>query len=341
MTRQSQALTLWIHPALGVEDVAKVSKELGSKRLPAWHRLLARGDLIPQKPKHFYAKAAYLMHQASMPAIAATEASFQVIGFNEQDFWLKVSPVHLRPDRDTLVLIPEAELAMTDDEAKSLKFAFNRHFEAEGLQLEGTDQAWFLRLPQVVDFKSDTLDSLKYASMQGRYPTGASAGYWRRLMNEAQMLFHSHPVNERRREQGQLDINSVWFWGEGQLDLAKMTSRNDAQIWSNHPYLIGLAKLTQAHQLAPVDSYMHWQQQVDFNVSRHHLMQVLPPSLSSVQDYLIWLEENWLSPIAAGLVNDQLHSVYIDFDYTMGWLVEPRCLKRFWRRSIPFKMIKE
>ncbi len=341
MTQQSQALVLWVHPAQGVEDVAKVSKDLAKNKLPAWHRLLARGDLIPQKPKNFYAKSAYFMHQATMPAIAATEASFQVVGFNEQDFWLKVSPVHLRPDRDTLVLIPEAELAMTADEAKSLKFAFNRHFEPEGLTLEGTDQAWFLRLPQVIDFKSDTLDSLKYASLQGRYPTGASAGYWRRLMNEAQMLFHSHPVNERRRQQGQLEINSVWIWGQGQLDLTKMTSRNDAQIWSNHPYLTGLAKLTQAQQVAPVDSYLSWQQQVNFSTSRHHLIHLVPPVLPSVQDYLIWLEDHWLSPMAAGLLNDELHSVYLDFDYPMGWLLEPRCLKRFWRRSIPFKMIKE
>ncbi|SFR50378.1 phosphoglycerate mutase [Thiomicrospira sp. ALE5] len=341
MTQESQALTLWVSPALGVQEVAHASKGLEKKQLAAWHKLLSRGDLIPQQPKHFYAKAAYLMHQKAMPAIAATEASYQVLGFNEQDFWLKVSPVHLRPDRDTLVLIPENELAVTVDEAKSLKFAFNRHFEAEGLQLEGTGQAWFLRLPQVIDFKSDILDSLKYASIQGRYPTGASASYWRRLMNEAQMLFHTHPVNERRREQGQLEINSVWIWGEGKLDLDNIVLRNDAQIWSDHSYFTGLSKLIQATQVDPVCQYTQWHQHVDFSKGRHHLLQVSPPELTSAEDYLIWLEQSWLSPIAAGLVNGELHSVYIDFDYSMGWLLEPRYLKRFWRRNIPFKMIKE
>ncbi|AEG31492.1 phosphoglycerate mutase [Thiomicrospira cyclica] len=340
MTRQSQALTLWTHPAISIQDVAEGLAALPKQRVAAWRKLLARGNLVPQKPKHFYAKAAYLMHQPAMPAIAATEASYQVLGFNEQDFWLKVSPIHLRPDRDTLVLIPETELAMTLDEAKALKFAFNRHFEPEGLQLEGTDQAWFLRLPQVIDFKSDTLDSLKFASMQGRYPTGASAGYWRRLMNEAQMLFHAHPVNERRRAEGQIEINSLWFWGEGQLNFDQIQPKNEMQIWSDHNYFTGLAKLTQAYQMLPVSDYATWLQQADLATSRHHLVHLSPPQFSHISDYLVWLEDSWLSPILAGLTNDELHSVYIDFDYSMGWLVEPRFLKRFWRRNIPFKMIK-
>jgi len=340
MPSESQALTLWVSPALAAADVADISHTLNKKRLASWHRLLAKGDLVPQQPKDVYAKAAYLMHQKQMPGIAATEASYQVLGFSEEDFWLKVTPVHLRPDRDTLVLIPEDDLQISAEEAKSLKFAFNQHFETESISLEGTDQAWFLRLPQAIDFHSETLDCLKYASLQDRYPKGASAGYWRRLMNEAQMLFHEHKVNQQRRAEGRLEINSVWIWGEGKLNLDAIQPRKEAHIWSEHPYLKGLAKLTQAYQSPQVTDYKHWQNQVDCLHSRHHLLQVSPPVISNATEYLEWLEDCWFSPIAAGLAANQLHSVYIDFDYNLGWLLEPSFLKRFWRRSIPFKMIK-
>ena len=46
-------------------------------------------------------------------------------------------------------------------------------------------------------------------------PSGAGADMLNNLMNHAQMVLHNHPVNLRRKEQGQLPANSVWLWGHG------------------------------------------------------------------------------------------------------------------------------
>jgi hypothetical protein len=47
---------------------------------------------------------------------------------------------------------------------------------------------------------------------------------WYKLMNEMQMFMHQHEINRNRLESELLPINSLWFWGAG--DLSKITKRN-------------------------------------------------------------------------------------------------------------------
>ena len=46
-------------------------------------------------------------------------------------------------------------------------------------------------------------------------PRGEGAEILNNIMNHAQMVLHSHPVNVRRKEQGHLPANSIWLWGHG------------------------------------------------------------------------------------------------------------------------------
>jgi 2,3-bisphosphoglycerate-independent phosphoglycerate mutase len=46
-------------------------------------------------------------------------------------------------------------------------------------------------------------------------PSGDGADMLNNIMNHAQMVLHSHPVNVRRKEQGNPPANSVWLWGHG------------------------------------------------------------------------------------------------------------------------------
>jgi hypothetical protein len=48
-------------------------------------------------------------------------------------------------------------------------------------------------------------------------PSGDNERQWRHLLNEAQVILHNQPINERRVQQGQVPANSVWFWGAGAL----------------------------------------------------------------------------------------------------------------------------
>ena len=46
-------------------------------------------------------------------------------------------------------------------------------------------------------------------------PRGPQGPLWHGLMNEIQMLFHTHAVNDARNDAGRPTINSLWFWGGG------------------------------------------------------------------------------------------------------------------------------
>lgn len=48
-------------------------------------------------------------------------------------------------------------------------------------------------------------------------PSGDGADVLINIMNHAQMVLHSHPINIRRKEQGHLPANSVWLWGHGKI----------------------------------------------------------------------------------------------------------------------------
>ncbi|MGB9079737.1 MAG: cofactor-independent phosphoglycerate mutase [Desulfuromonadaceae bacterium] len=46
-------------------------------------------------------------------------------------------------------------------------------------------------------------------------PSGDGADMLNNIMNHSQMVLHSHPINVRRKEQGNPPANSVWLWGHG------------------------------------------------------------------------------------------------------------------------------
>lgn len=50
-------------------------------------------------------------------------------------------------------------------------------------------------------------------------PNGDGADVLNNIMNHAQMVLHSHPINIKRKEQGDLPANSVWLWGHGKTPL--------------------------------------------------------------------------------------------------------------------------
>jgi hypothetical protein len=45
------------------------------------------------------------------------------------------------------------------------------------------------------------------------WPQEDSLREWRRLLNEIQMVWHTHPVNLARAERGEVPINSLWLFG--------------------------------------------------------------------------------------------------------------------------------
>ncbi|WFE68527.1 hypothetical protein P8S54_10005 [Thiomicrospira sp. R3] len=328
----SYAVTLGLK---GLVDQTTLSSV--SLRLAGLAKLLKRSDFYPIKARDFEARTSHLFHQSATIPHAVCSAQVELVNVDHSLFWIRVDPVQLIPDRDTLVLIPASQLELTADESLSLLDGFNAHFAQDGVQLVyGSSQAWYLSLPQAVDIQTTALAQAAFRNLQGLFPQGHASGYWRKLMNEAQMLFFNHPVNQARRDRGQAEINSIWLWGEGKLEDQQIKARPDAKIWGQGSYLQGLASLTQAQCENQPPHYQAWLENANKTPNLlNHLIVLDADSQSLADNTLQSLERDWFQGLLKGLQQGEIHSLYIDLGFDQGFLLEPKYLKRVWRWRHP------
>lgn len=345
-------VTLWVPDLLNAFRVREASEALQSLKLPALQTLLAKADRFPLKRQDEDEQASYLFHQPKNLPKAAVMASVEIKEYDDSLFWLRVDPVQMIADRDSLVLIPATDIGITEKESKALLNVFNEHFSQDQVELEyASATAWYLKIKQPVDIQTHSLASVAYQPVNERYPSGNAASYWRQLLNETQMLFYAAPVNERRREQGIPEINSVWMWGEGRLNPSVIVTREAATVWSENNYLMGLAKIAKAGQKPSPINYQAWWnalQEMSATASvddtskslnaQHHLIRLdtVSDSLASMQqsDWLAALEaleQQWLVPLEHALKKKELGSVLLDFGGGYRYHLKPAHLRRFWR----------
>jgi hypothetical protein len=129
----------------------------------------------------------------------------------------RLDPVHLHVGRDHLVLTDPASLALESGDAATLAASIAPLFADEGLALHlGMGPRWVLR-------ETDPARPLRLAtrsmigavgrSIDAWQPLGDDARRWRRIVNEVQMTWFEHPVNQRREEAGLPTVNSLWIEG--------------------------------------------------------------------------------------------------------------------------------
>lgn len=310
--------------------------EIADSKLGAWYkksalrRLVNRADVYHLKPHTEFERSAYLFHQPSTLPSAATQASCDLDDFDTAAYWLNVDPVQMIADRDALIMFPPDQLVMSQVEREQLGEAFNAHFSSQGVVLKfGKSGGWYLKLPQRIDLQTVPLSQACNCNLYGLYPSGHASAYWRALMNEAQMLFYNHPVNIQRRETDQPEINSIWIWGEGQLDYSQILARPNAMIFSDSLYGQGMAKLTQAdYQTQPKNYQAWWSQSEQAEAS---LVELTVDWSQGVDLGWQQLNQDWLEPLEQDLRSEKVNSVFLDLNQLQGLLLEPKNLKRFWR----------
>lgn len=201
---------------LFIPDFPRAFAAAGRPRLPGLERILTRATRLPDVDA-----MAFLAPLFGLEAPTLAVAPFTRLADGEEpdtEFWLRADPVHLAPDRDQLVMLPAAVLEATQKELDALVSAFNAHYGAEGWQLVMRHPAYgHLRSPHVLDAVTHDPGSLAGRPVLESMPAGPGAAELKRLMNEVQMLFHTHPVNRAREEAGKPLINSLWLWGGGTL----------------------------------------------------------------------------------------------------------------------------
>src|SRR6185312_167557 len=234
-------------------------------------------------------------------------------------WWLRADPVHLAPDRDQLVLMPQSLLEVAHAETQALAEAFNGIFGVDGWHLEfPTALRGYIRCPgggldAVTHDPAPFVGGPVFAAM----PTGPDAARLKLLMNELQMLFHTHAVNMAREEAGRPPINSLWVWGGGRLP--PETHVSPARIFSSLPLVSGLAAWAGKEIREPNRNY-NWEPGDLFALERND-----PRSL----------DRDWFGPLLDDLQARRVPALHLHLGGLGDFMLDSDAALRFWRRGRP------
>lgn len=284
----------------------------GEPRLPALERLVARAVRhVEPTPAGFLAPLFGLEPRQLAPAPFMYLADS---GVPDGGYRLCADFVHLAPDRDQLVLMPQELLQAVPEELTTLVAAFNALYGAEGWKLERIQGRAYLCCPRPLDVVTTEPAAVAGRAVLDHMPSGADAGLLKQLMNESQMLFHTQAVNRAREDADRPLINSLWLWGGGALPVTA-PARRPSWVSGDLPLLRGLAA---------------WSgRAVDAEGSDGPGEDVL---LGSTSMDIAAMEHDWFAPSLAALKRGSLK----ELDLYLGGLglfsLNPAEARRFWCR---------
>lgn len=216
----------------GLALPAAVAATLGK----ADHAATAAGDaaqlarMFDVLPRSYGAAA--LMRAAETPATDVARTA-----------WLRADPAHLQADiNGGRLLATGAMLGLDAEDVAALVPALRPLFGDSGFELDAPHpERWYLRLPREARLPAFEPPAQALGDdALAHFPEGETARRWRALWSESQVLLHQHPHNARRREQGRLPVNSLWFWGGGLLP--DHVSTTFPSLCSDDPLLHALAR---------------------------------------------------------------------------------------------------
>ncbi len=257
-----------------------------------------------------------------------------------QHYWLCAEPIQLRVDRDRLIVA--ARVADYNPiEAAELISALNRHFNADGIDFcAPTPSRWYLRTGRTPALVTHSLASALNRSIKHHLPQGDDALAWHGVMNEAQMILHTHPVNEAREARGAAVANSIWLWGGGTAPQVSLTPY--AAIWGGGPMVRALASAADIPYAGLPASASAW----FANAVAGHALLVLDGAANALRDgditgwreQLSWINAQWIQPLLTALRNktfDRVTLIACNAENRIETNVERSDLWRIWRRARP------
>lgn len=191
---------------------------------PGWQQFVARAEGIEEvlsapgaraEPGHLrlMAKIHALPGASAWPAVELARQCGLPL---DRPVW-RATPVHFLLGRDHVRLSDPANLALDASQASALLASVRGLFFEDGLELTlHSPQAWSMRptgLANAWQLETYSLAGAIGRSIDARLPEGPHARRWRRLLNELQMTWFDHPINQARESQGLWPINGLWIEG--------------------------------------------------------------------------------------------------------------------------------
>jgi hypothetical protein len=280
-------------------------------------RLLARADATLGAPG---TDAQLLRHFDLLPRRVPVAPITRALDADDAGHgaWMRADPAYVRADMATGRMLACGELGLDADACDQLLRPLRPLFGDEGFPISApVPQRWYLSLPRDVDLPElASPDDALGDDLHPHLPAGAVGRRWRRLLNEAQVVLHNHPLNDARVAAGQPPVNSLWFWGAGVLpDRVALAHRS---VHSDDPLLLGLGRLAE-RPVRPLQSLLEAAPELPALIDLRRLVDVAQ------------LQAPWL-PWALQQQSDVLR-----FDFADGRVFDYRARHRWrvWRRSLP------
>ena len=142
------------------------------------------------------------------PLLAASAAD------DPQAVWL-VELAHLALGADQANLLAPDLMDLHADESRLLLETARPCMDEAGFHAEAlTPQRWRLTLPAgLTPAATASPTAVAGRRLDAWWTQDAATRPWRRLLNEIQMAWHEHPVNEVRAARGAPPVNALWLYG--------------------------------------------------------------------------------------------------------------------------------
>ncbi len=330
-------LTLYIPGLLGPEATYSTEYVPRAEHLSL---LLSRGLRRDLAPLTFHGRINELFGYAVPPGrdipVAAVSRLVDAAE-RPQGWWMRADPVHLRADRNGLMLIDAALLNISSRDALALAAELRGCLEGMGAQLEvSAPGRWYLKLHEVPDIHTEELDTVIGRDVGVALPEGGAATRWNRLLNELQMLLHGSEVNRARDSRGLAPVNSLWLWGGGELPVP--VEPRWARVHAEDLFARGLGVLSDT----AVAAVPRNAGDLDDNKDLARVLVVLDHCRRAVRyrDLEGWhtalgdLENNWFGPCADLIRSGTVKKFDLVTDH-QAWRMSRPSLYRFWRRRRP------
>ncbi len=304
-------ISLWLPSPRRLARVGQLESLLGT---------LARAERLPDAPAGL--RSLVNDEFACVPAAFSEAALSRLadVGDAAHSSWLRADPVHLAADHSALRLHAFGDMGLDRAQAEDFAAVLKPLFGDLGYELSvAAPDRWYLKLAsgsEVPEFSPP--EQVLGDRLDDHMPGGSQGLRWQRLLTEAQMSLHAHRLNRVRASQGQLAINSLWFWGGGRLP--NRVSTSITRISSDDVVLAGLGKHLGRAAVADLLAALK-----------------APGTDHDLFDLRAAFADPELRPILASAMADWLSGrvpVRIAFESGQRFLLKPWHRLRFWRKPL-------
>lgn len=316
------------HITLFMPDLQNIIQSSNTRKFDNLELMLSRGIMEDCVDLPYYTQIAeqlgVVIEGDSFPM-----AAFELYGEAQSDdkHWVAIaSPGLLVPNRSHLTMAQADHFNISEEDAKTFCEEMNIHFQEDELRFIFLNPGrWYCYANKPFTTSIHSPQEIVGQNIITHVPHGEHKMGWQRLFNEAQMLLHHSPTNQKRISEGMPEINHIWFWGGGTLPCGFQSKITN--VISNDKCVKNMAKLG-----GVLASPYNEQQLSNIANLNDSVLMVLTIETLGLSD-LTELDTTLFSSLIQALNKKQTDELHVIFEQGKKLVVTRKMLRQFWKRK--------